>query len=97
MYLFVDFIQQTDSAADLKVVSHDPMETSPISSRTSSPDSQRRSSRHDSIGSSMSGGSFNTPQTNFLQKQKEIREQQQHHQVPYYLNTVQRKCNDFFF
>lgn len=53
------------------------METSPISSRTSSPDSQRRSSRHDSIGSSMSGGSLNTPQMNFLQKQKELREQQQ--------------------
>lgn len=51
-------------------------EISPISSRTSSPDSQRRSSRHDSIGSSMSGGSYSTPQINFLQKQKELREQQ---------------------
>lgn len=54
-------------------------ETSPISSRTSSPDSQRRSSRHDSIGSSMSGGSLNTPQINFLQKQRELREQQVKH------------------
>lgn len=53
------------------------IEASPISSRTSSPDSQRRSSRQDSIGSSMSGGSsFSTPQINFLQKQKELREQQ---------------------
>lgn len=53
------------------------VEISPISSRTSSPDSQRRSSRQDSIGSSMSGGSsFSTPQINFLQKQKEMREQQ---------------------
>lgn len=56
------------------------METSPISSRTSSPDSQRRSSRHDSIGSSMSGGST-TPQINFLQKQKELREQLHQQQV----------------
>ena len=55
-------------------------ETSPISSRTSSPDSQRRSSRHDSIGSSMSGGSYSTPQINFLQKQKEMREQQMQNQ-----------------
>lgn len=53
------------------------VEVSPISSRTSSPDSQRRSSRQDSIGSSMSGGSnFSTPQINFLQKQRELREQQ---------------------
>lgn len=52
------------------------IETSPISSRTSSPDSQRRSSRHDSIGSSMSGTSINTPQINFLQRQRELRDQQ---------------------
>lgn len=51
-------------------------EISPISSQTSSPDSQRRSSRQDSIASSMSGGSFSTPQTQFLQKTKEMREQQ---------------------
>lgn len=72
----------------MKGVSHDPMETSPISSRTSSPDSQRRSSRHDSIGSSMSGGSFNTPQTNFLQKQKEIREQQQQQQQHHHQQVI---------
>lgn len=57
--------------------SSDRTEASPISSHNSSPESQRRSSRHDSIGSSMSGGSFNTPQINFLQKQKELRDQQQ--------------------
>lgn len=52
-------------------------EISPISSQTSSPDSQRRNSRQDSIASTMSGGSnYNTPQTHFLQKTKELREQQ---------------------
>lgn len=55
----------------------DRTEVSPISSHNSSPESQRRSSRHDSIGSSMSGGSSSTPQINFLQKQKEMRDQQQ--------------------
>lgn len=50
---------------------------SPISSRTSSPDSQRRSSRQDSISSTVSAGSgLSTPQTTFLQKTKELREQQ---------------------
>lgn len=48
-------------------------EISPISSQTSSPDSQRRSSRQDSIAST---GSSSTPQTQFLQKTKELREQQ---------------------
>lgn len=68
------------SSPDIKAVSQinneQLIETSPLSSHTSSPDSQRRGSRHDSVGSSMSGGSSNTPQTNFLQKQKELREQQ---------------------
>lgn len=53
-------------------------EISPISSQTSSPDSQRRSSRHDSIAST--GSSTTTPQTQFLQKQKELREQQMQQQ-----------------
>lgn len=53
------------------------VEVSPISSRTSSPDSQRRSSRQDSISSTVSAGSgLSTPQTTFLQKTKELREQQ---------------------
>lgn len=53
---------------------------SSISSRTSSPDSQRRDSRA-SLNSAKSGGSasttsssLQTPQINFLQKQKELRE-----------------------
>ncbi|XP_055309165.1 spectrin beta chain, non-erythrocytic 1 isoform X4 [Sitodiplosis mosellana] len=53
------------------------VEVSPISSRTSSPDSQRRSSRQDSMSSTVSTGSgLSTPQTTFLQKTKELREQQ---------------------
>lgn len=53
------------------------VEISPISSRTSSPDSQRRSSRQDSMSSTVSAGSgSNIPQTTFLQKTKELREQQ---------------------
>ena len=53
------------------------VEISPISSRTSSPDSQRRSSRQDSMSSTVSAGSgLSTPQTTFLQKTKELREQQ---------------------
>lgn len=55
------------------------VDISPVSSRTSSPDHQRRNSRQDSIASTMSGGSgFGTPQTQLLQKTKEFRE----HQVP---------------
>lgn len=50
--------------------------SSPISSHTSSPDSQKRESRHNSMSSGVSTGSINTPQINFLQKQKELREQQ---------------------
>lgn len=53
------------------------VEVSPISSRASSPDSHRRSSRQDSISSAVSGeNGFSTPQTVFLQKTKELREQQ---------------------
>lgn len=75
------FLQALLTPADVKTISQtDHAETSPISSRNSSPDSQRRSSRHDSIGSSMSGGSYSTPQINFLQKQKELREQQHQQQ-----------------
>lgn len=49
------------------------VEVSPISSRTSSPDSQRRSSRQNSISSTVSAGSgLSTPQTTFLQKTKEL-------------------------
>lgn len=69
------------------------METSPISSRTSSPDSQRRSSRHDSIGSSMSGGST-TPQINFLQKQKELREQLHQQQVRSSTGNTTKNSNE---
>lgn len=65
-------MQQSCSLPDIKSVSHDKIETSPISSRTSSSDSQRRSSRHDSVGSSMSGGSAHTPQFNMLRKKKEV-------------------------
>lgn len=72
--MIIFFSQQTLSSPK---AGSDHTEVSPISSHNSSPDSQRRSSRHDSIGSSMSGGSFNTPQINFLQKQKELRDQQQ--------------------
>lgn len=69
-------VQQATSSPDkTNNNGQEQLETSPLSSRTSSPDSQRRSSRHDSIGSSMSGGSLNTPQINFLQKQRELREQ----------------------
>lgn len=53
------------------------VEISPISSRTSSPDSQKRSSRQDSVSSNVSAGSgISTPQTAFLQKTKQLREQQ---------------------
>lgn len=76
VFNFLHPFQKSLSSPEGKVTSPS-NEISPISSRTSSPDSQRRSSRHDSIGSSMSGGSFSTPQINFLQKQKELREQQQ--------------------
>lgn len=72
--MIISFSQQTLGSPK---AGSDHTEVSPISSHNSSPDSQRRSSRHDSIGSSMSGGSFNTPQINFLQKQKELRDQQQ--------------------
>lgn len=61
------------------------VEISPISSRTSSPELQRRNSRQDSIASSMSGGSgFSAPQTQFLQKTKELRE----HQMPLATNST---------
>ncbi|XP_058446279.1 spectrin beta chain, non-erythrocytic 5 isoform X3 [Malaya genurostris] len=61
---------------------------SSISSRTSSPDSQRRDSRA-SLNSAKSGGSgsnnsnsLQTPQINFLQKQKELRElENQQHRI----------------
>lgn len=68
--------------------------SSSISSRNSTPDSQRRDSRsgsrHDSIGSAKSGSSINTntPQTNFLLKQKEMREQQRESQVSISLNLL---------
>lgn len=80
LHFFSPILQQQTGSSPDKLNNTPPqgieqMETSPISSRTSSPDSQRRSSRHDSIGSSMSGGSMNTPQINFLQKQRELREQ----------------------
>lgn len=74
MKIFSIHLQQTLGSPN---AGSDRTEASPISSHNSSPESQRRSSRHDSIGSSMSGGSFNTPQINFLQKQKELRDQQQ--------------------
>lgn len=79
-------LQQNNSAPDMKSISSAQSPTpdrsdaaSSISSRTSSPDSQRRDSRT-SLNSAKSGsgsnGSFHTPQTNFLQKQKELREQE---------------------
>uniref|UniRef100_A0A182PG07 Spectrin beta chain n=1 Tax=Anopheles epiroticus TaxID=199890 RepID=A0A182PG07_9DIPT len=82
--------QQNNSAPDMKSISSAQSPTpdrsdaaSSISSRTSSPDSQRRDSRT-SLNSAKSGsgsnGSFHTPQTNFLQKQKELREQELQHQ-----------------
>ncbi|XP_037904390.1 spectrin beta chain, non-erythrocytic 1 isoform X3 [Hermetia illucens] len=75
-------VKQSNSSPEVKSqASLDQVETSPVSSRTSSPDSQRRSSRHDSVGSSMSGGSSNTPQMNFLQRRRELTEQQ--HQQQY--------------
>uniref|UniRef100_A0AAG5CRA5 Spectrin beta chain n=1 Tax=Anopheles atroparvus TaxID=41427 RepID=A0AAG5CRA5_ANOAO len=79
-------VKQNNSAPDMKSISSTQSPTpdrsdatSSISSRTSSPDSQRRDSRT-SLNSAKSGsgsnGSFNTPQTNFLQRQKELREQE---------------------
>nr|XP_040222398.2 spectrin beta chain, non-erythrocytic 1 isoform X3 [Anopheles coluzzii]XP_049461127.1 spectrin beta chain, non-erythrocytic 1 isoform X3 [Anopheles coluzzii] len=83
-------MKQNNSAPDMKSISSAQSPTpdrsdaaSSISSRTSSPDSQRRDSRT-SLNSAKSGsgsnGSFHTPQTNFLQKQKELREQELQHQ-----------------
>uniref|UniRef100_A0A182W3B1 Spectrin beta chain n=1 Tax=Anopheles minimus TaxID=112268 RepID=A0A182W3B1_9DIPT len=83
-------VKQNNSAPDMKSISSTQSPTpdrsdaaSSISSRTSSPDSQRRDSRT-SLNSAKSGsgsnGSFHTPQTNFLQKQKELREQELQHQ-----------------
>ncbi|XP_035899186.1 spectrin beta chain, non-erythrocytic 1 isoform X2 [Anopheles stephensi] len=83
-------VKQNNSAPDMKSISSAQSPTpdrsdaaSSISSRTSSPDSQRRDSRT-SLNSAKSGsgsnGSFHTPQTNFLQKQKELREQELQHQ-----------------
>ncbi|XP_058061720.1 spectrin beta chain, non-erythrocytic 1 [Anopheles bellator] len=77
-------VKQNNSAPDMKTISSTQSPTpersdaaSSISSRTSSPDSQRRDSRT-SLNSAKSGsgstGSYHTPQTNFLQKQKELRE-----------------------
>ncbi|XP_035773613.1 spectrin beta chain, non-erythrocytic 1-like isoform X5 [Anopheles albimanus] len=77
-------VKQNNSAPDMKSISTTQSPTpersdaaSSISSRTSSPDSQRRDSRT-SLNSAKSGsgstGSYHTPQTNFLQKQKELRE-----------------------
>ncbi|XP_050085218.1 spectrin beta chain, non-erythrocytic 5 isoform X3 [Anopheles aquasalis] len=77
-------MKQNNSAPDMKSISTTQSPTpersdaaSSISSRTSSPDSQRRDSRT-SLNSAKSGsgstGSYHTPQTNFLQKQKELRE-----------------------
>ncbi|XP_058129165.1 spectrin beta chain, non-erythrocytic 1 [Anopheles coustani] len=79
-------VKQNNSAPDMKSISSTQSPTpdrsdaaSSISSRTSSPDSQRRDSRT-SLNSAKSGsgsnGSFNTPQTNFLLRQKELREQE---------------------
>ncbi|XP_055376264.1 spectrin beta chain, non-erythrocytic 1 isoform X2 [Condylostylus longicornis] len=69
-------VKQATSFPDIKSPIQDHLETSsPVSSHTSSPDSQRRSSRNDSIGSGMSGGSMNTPQMNFLQKQQQLMQQ----------------------
>jgi spectrin beta len=76
-----DSKKQSNSSPDIKAVgTPDQFDGSSVSSRASSPDSQRRdsaSSRHNSFGSAnsstMSGP--NTPQINFLQKQKEMREQ----------------------
>ncbi|XP_050079457.1 spectrin beta chain, non-erythrocytic 1 [Anopheles maculipalpis] len=83
-------VKQSNSTPDMKSISSAQSPTpdrsdaaSSISSRTSSPDSQRRDSRT-SLNSAKSGsgsnGSFHTPQTNFLQKQKELREQELQHQ-----------------
>ncbi|KAI8126099.1 non-erythrocytic 5, Spectrin beta chain [Lucilia cuprina] len=67
--------QQSNSFPDIKVVSGQSVE-SPVSSRTSSPDSQRRSaSRTNSMNSSISISSTATPQMNFLQKQMQQQQQ----------------------
>ncbi|KAL9901308.1 spectrin beta chain, non-erythrocytic 5 kst isoform 1-T1 [Glossina fuscipes fuscipes] len=68
--------QQSSSFPDIKVASGQTAE-SPVSSRTSSPDSQRRvASRTNSTNSIVSNNSA-TPQMNFLQKQMQQQSQQQ--------------------
>uniref|UniRef100_W4VRA2 Putative karst n=1 Tax=Corethrella appendiculata TaxID=1370023 RepID=W4VRA2_9DIPT len=84
-------MKQHNSAPDVKSISqiqstpqspnldnHDA--SSSISSRASSPDSQNRRDSRGSMNSAKSGSgsssNFSTPQTNFLQKQKELREQE---------------------
>ncbi|XP_053955094.1 spectrin beta chain, non-erythrocytic 5 isoform X2 [Anastrepha ludens] len=70
--------QQSNSFPDIKIASS--QIESPVSSRTSSPDSQRRAiSRNDSINSGMSASSA-TPQMNFLQKQMQQQQLQQQQQ-----------------
>ncbi|XP_065360785.1 spectrin beta chain, non-erythrocytic 5 isoform X2 [Calliphora vicina] len=67
--------QQSNSFPDIKVASGQSVE-SPVSSRTSSPDSQRRAaSRTNSMTSSISVSSTATPQMNFLQKQMQQQQQ----------------------
>uniref|UniRef100_A0A1B0AD16 Spectrin beta chain, non-erythrocytic 5 n=1 Tax=Glossina pallidipes TaxID=7398 RepID=A0A1B0AD16_GLOPL len=68
--------QQSSSFPDIKIASGQTAE-SPVSSRTSSPDSQRRvASRTNSTNSIVSNNSA-TPQMNFLQKQMQQQSQQQ--------------------
>lgn len=76
--------QQSNSFPDIKVASGQSVE-SPVSSRTSSPDSQRRAaSRTNSMTSSISVNSTATTQMNFLQKQM----QQQQVQVSLEFNKI---------
>uniref|UniRef100_A0A1I8NPX4 Spectrin beta chain, non-erythrocytic 5 n=2 Tax=Stomoxys calcitrans TaxID=35570 RepID=A0A1I8NPX4_STOCA len=68
--------QQSNSFPDIKVASGQTVE-SPVSSRTSSPDSQRRTaSRTNSVTSSNMSVNSTTPQMNFLQKQMQQQQQQ---------------------
>lgn len=69
-YHLISQLQKSLPISESSVASS--IDISPISSHASSPDSQRRSSRQASIIST--GSSTSTPQTSFLQKQRELRD-----------------------